>query len=58
MTTAQRLIADYVARIERARVYETAIETRLDHAARLSRRLGSDSSRAVFTTREGSKRLP
>lgn len=39
MTRASQLIADYVARIERARVYETAIETRLDYAPRLSRRL-------------------
>jgi threonine dehydratase len=48
MTAAQQLIADYVARIERARVYETAIETRLDHVPRLSRRLGSE----VFLKRE------
>jgi len=48
MTTAHPLIADYVARIERARVYETAIETRLDFAPRLSARLGCE----VFLKRE------
>jgi threonine dehydratase len=48
MTAASPLIADYVARIDRARVYETAIETRLDYAPRLSRRLGGE----VFLKRE------
>jgi len=48
MPAANRLIADYVARIERARVYETAIETRLDFAPRLSRRLGNE----IFLKRE------
>ena len=33
---------DYLQRILKARVYEVAIESPLDHAARLSRRLGHD----------------
>jgi threonine dehydratase len=48
MSTENQLIAAYVARIERARVYETASQTRLDHAPRLSARLGNE----VFLKRE------
>jgi len=48
MASVNRLLADYVARIERARVYETAIRTPLDHAPRLSARLGNE----VFLKRE------
>jgi threonine dehydratase len=48
MPAANPLIADYVARIERARVYATAIETPLDYAPRLSRRLGNE----IFLKRE------
>jgi threonine dehydratase len=48
MPSVHPLIADYVARIARARVYETAIETRLDFAPRLSGRYGSE----VFLKRE------
>ena len=48
MSQAEQLIADYVARIERARVYDTATETRLDYAPRLSKRLANE----VFLKRE------
>jgi len=48
MSAANQLIADYVARIERARVYDSAIETRLDYAPRLSNRLGNE----IFLKRE------
>jgi threonine dehydratase len=48
MPTANQLLADYVERIERARVYETAIETPLDFAPRLSARLGNE----IFLKRE------
>lgn len=48
MPAANRLIADYVARIERARVYDSCVETRLDYAQRLSNRLGNE----VFLKRE------
>jgi threonine dehydratase len=48
MPAANPLIADYVARIARARVYETAIETPLDFAPRLSQRLGNE----IFLKRE------
>jgi len=48
MSTAERLIADTVARIESARVYETAVETRLDFAPRLSHRFGNE----IFLKRE------
>jgi threonine dehydratase len=48
MPVANRLIADYVARIERAHVYDSSIETRLDYAPRLSHRFGCE----VFLKRE------
>jgi threonine dehydratase len=48
MSSANGLIAEYVARIEAARVYETSIETRLDHAPRLSHRFGNE----IFLKRE------
>jgi threonine dehydratase len=48
MERPDELIAAYVARIENASVYETSIETRLDYAPRLSRRLDND----VFLKRE------
>jgi threonine dehydratase len=48
MATANRLIADYVERIERAQVYATAVETPLDFAPRLSGRLNNE----VFLKRE------
>jgi threonine dehydratase len=48
MPAANSFIADYAERIDRARVYAISIETPLDHAARLSRRLGNE----VFLKRE------
>jgi threonine dehydratase len=48
MSGANHLIADYVARIERARVYDSSVETRLDFAPRLSSRLGNE----IFLKRE------
>jgi threonine dehydratase len=48
MSVQRPPLADYIARIERARVYETAVETRLDFAPRLSRRLGNE----IFLKRE------
>ena len=48
MSGANRLIADYLARIESASVYDSSIETRLDFAPKLSRRLGNE----VFLKRE------
>jgi len=48
MPTAHPLLVDYVKRIERARVYETAVKTPLDYAPRLSNRLGNE----VFLKRE------
>ena len=42
------ILTKYVERVLRARVYDVAIETPLDHAARLSRRLGN----AVYIKRE------
>ncbi|HEX7081118.1 MAG TPA: threonine ammonia-lyase, biosynthetic [Gammaproteobacteria bacterium] len=39
---ARPLAASYVERILKARVYDAAIESPLDHAPRLSRRLGND----------------
>lgn len=48
MPGANDLIADYIARIERARVYDSSIETRLDYAPRLSRRLQNE----IFLKRE------
>lgn len=48
MPDSNSLLADTVDRISRANVYETAIETRLDFAPRLSQRFGND----VFLKRE------
>jgi threonine dehydratase len=48
MSGAERLISDYAARIERARVYDSSIETPLDFAPRLSGRLHNE----VFLKRE------
>jgi threonine dehydratase len=48
MSAANQLISDYVARIERARVYDSCVETRLDFAPRLSHRFGCE----VFLKRE------
>jgi threonine dehydratase len=47
-STKSNLAASYVERILRARVYDVAIESPLDHAPRLSRRLGNQ----VFFKRE------
>ena len=48
MPAAQELLADVVARIERAQVYASAIETPLDHAKRLSARFDNE----IFLKRE------
>ena len=48
MPRTNRLIADYVARIARARVYDSSIETKLDFAPRLSHRLNNE----IFLKRE------
>src|SRR5690606_10610001 len=41
-TAPRPLAAGYVEKILKARVYDVAIESPLDHAPRLSRRLGND----------------
>lgn len=48
MSSANDLIAEYVARVASARVYETSVETPLDHAPRLSDRYGNE----IFLKRE------
>jgi threonine dehydratase len=48
MSAANQLITDYVARIKRARVYDSCVETKLDFAPRLSKRFGNE----IFLKRE------